>query len=255
MTPRHSTDVITRALWISATWLALAATAVLVAGCGGSSSSADSASAQVTKAQALAYANAINLRAADVPGLEESGRSTKREMAAGPFGRQLDRCEGTAARDDVVIGISSPRFVDISSRPLQSVRSGVYFFKNEALAHRYLAGADNARFAACVKTVFFNEPKTITREGSKVAQPMFSDPHISTLPASLPGVRTYGLRLAVHAAFGGPDGSESYEDFLSFVRGDTVITLNATSEAHPFPAATEQHLLSLLYTRAEAHSV
>ncbi len=68
-------------------------------------------------------------------------------------------------------------------------------------------------------------------------------------------MRAYRLRLAVHSAFGGPDGSESYEDFPSFVKGDAVITLNATSEVHPFPAATEQHLLSLLYSRAEAHKL
>jgi hypothetical protein len=81
---------------------------------------------------------------------------------------------------------------------------------------------------------------------------MFSDPHVSTLPAFLPGVRTYGLRLAAHAAFGGPDGSEPYGDFLSFVMGDAVITLNATSEVHPFPAATERRTLARLYRRAQS---
>lgn len=44
--------------------------------------------------------------------------------------------------------------------------------------------------------------------------------------------------------------------------GDAVITLNATSitlgatsEAHPFPAATERRLIALLYSRAEAYKL
>ena len=283
MTRRHSIDVIRRALWISATWLALATTAMFAAGCGGNSR-ADSASAQVTNAQAVAYANAVNLRAADVPGLQEGRRPAKRQTAAGPFGRGMDGCVSAAARAGLVIGISSPRFVHLDSRPIQSVSSGsllhpislpnqsvssgVYFFNSEALALQYLAAPDSARFAACLETVASNQPKTVTCEGSKVAQPESSDPHVSTLPASLPlitvsprtsssagsGVRTYGLQRTAHPACG-RRGSENYEDFLSFVRGDAVITLTAFSEAHPFPAASERRLIALLYSRAEAHSV
>ena len=267
------------------TMLALATTAMFAAGCGGSSSSADSASAQVTNAQAVAYANAVNLRAADVPGLEEGRRPAKRQTAAGPFGRGMDSCVSAAARAGLVIGISSPRFVHLDSRPIQSVNSGnllhpislpnqsvssgVYFFNSEALALQYLAAPNTAGFAACVETVFSNEPKTITCEGSKVAQPESSDRHVSTLPASLPlftlsprtssslgsGVRTYGLQRTAHPACGRRAGSENYEDFLSFVRGDAVITLTAFSEAHPFPAASERRLIALLYTRVEAHKL
>ena len=242
--------------------LALSVTTMLLTGCGKSNS------ASPNSAQALAYADAINLRAADVPGLEEGRRPAKRQTAAGPFGRQLDRCESAAARAGLVIGISSPRFDHLSSLPLQGVGSGVYFFKSEALAHQYLAAPNTAGFAACLETVVSNEPKTVTCEGSKVAQPMSSDPHLSTLPASLPlftvsprtstspgsGVRTYGLQLTAHPACGRRGGSENYEDFLSFVMGDAVITLNAFSQAHPLPAASERRLIALLYSRAEAHN-
>lgn len=242
------------------TMLALSATAMLFAGCD-SSTHASSISAPIgadkpiANPQAVAYSDAVNLTAADVPGLQAARHQPKRETAAGPYRGAMNRCDNAAARAGEVIGITSPTFVHLSSRPLQSVSSGVYFFKSEALAHQYLAVPDSARFAACVKTVASNEPKTITREGSKVAEPMFSDPHVWTLPASLPGVRAYGLRLAAHSAFGGPGGSESHEDFISFVMGDAVITLTATGQAHPFPAATERRLLSLLYSRAEAHQV
>jgi hypothetical protein len=245
--------------------LAFGVTGALAAGCGsGGAASASSASFGANlpptiqaKAQAVAFADAVNLRAADVPGLQAARHQPKRETVAGPYRGAMNRCDKAAARAGEVIGISSLTFVHLSSRLLQgvSVSSGVYFFRSKALAHQYLAVPNSARFAACVKTVASNEPKTITREGSKVAEPMFSDPHISTLSASLPGVRTYGLRLAAHAAFGTSDGSESYGDFLSFVMGDAVITLNTTSEVHPFPAETERRILARLYRRAQAHSL
>jgi hypothetical protein len=238
--------------------LALAVTGALSAGCGSSGSASASnasvgASIPFTKAQAVAYADAVNLRAADVPGLQAARHQPNREAADGPYRGGMNRCEDVAALPGDVIGISSPRFVHIGSLPLRSVSSGVYYFKSEALAHQYLAAPESARFAACLETVASNQPKTVTCEGSNVAEPMSSDPHLSTLPASLPGVRTYGLRLAVHSACGAPGRSESFEDFLSFVKGNAVITLNAVSGSHPFQAAGERRLLARLYRRAQAH--
>jgi hypothetical protein len=153
----------------------------------------------------------------------------------------------------VVFGISSQRFVHLRP-PLESVGSGVYYFKGDALAREYLAAADGLRFAACVKAAASNEPKTMTREGSKVAEPMFSDARLSRLPVSLPGAQAYGLRLAAHSPLSDPGGPESYTDFLSFVKGDAVITLTAIGKTHPFPAATERRTLARLYRRAHAHS-
>ena len=248
------------------TLLFLSVTAMLLAGCG-SSTDASSISASVgadrpiSRGQGVAYAHAVNLRAADIPGLQAGLRHVKRETTSGPFGAAIDRCESDTAHAGEIIGVISQSFTRSNARhhggafndsllPLESVHSGVYFFNSEALAHQYLAVADSARFAACVETVFSHEPKTVTREGSKVAEPMFSDPHVSTLPASTPGLRAYGLRLAAHSAIG---DSESYQDYVSFVMGDAVITLNTTGIPHPFPTVTERRLLALLYRRAKAH--
>lgn len=94
------------------------------------------------------------------------------------------------------------------------------------------------------------------REGSKVVEPMFSDPQVFTsLPVSLPGVQTYGLRLAAHSALGVRGGVESYDDFVSFMTGDAVITLDASGEGRPVPASTERRILAGLYRRAQGHPV
>jgi hypothetical protein len=239
--------------------LALAATAMLLSGCG-SSSHASSVGAPVgadkpiPSPQAVTYADAVNLRAGDVPGLQQAHLKPRAETSDGPFGAAIDGCESAAARAGVVIGITSQRYVHLSS-PLQSVGSGVYYFNSEALAREYLTAAHNPRFAACVKTVASNGAKAGTREVSKVAEPMFNEPRLSTLPASLPGVPAYGLRLATHPSRAGPGRSEAYTDFLSFVKGDAVIMLTAIGQTHPFPAARERRLLALLYNRAEAHSL
>jgi hypothetical protein len=236
--------------------LALSVTAML-AGCG-SSTHAFSASAStradkpISSARAVAYANAVNLRAADVPELQAARHKPRAETANGPFGAAMDGCESAAVRAGDVFGINSQRFVHLSS-PLQSIGSGVYYFKSEALAHDYLAAADSPRFAACVKTIAANEPKTVTKEGSKVAEPMFSDAQVVPIPVPSRGVPGYGLRLAVHSPLGGRGGSESYTDFLSFVKGDAVITLTAIGKGRPFPAAGKQRLLALIHGRAEAH--
>jgi hypothetical protein len=237
--------------------LALSVTAMLLAGCGSSThvsstSPPTRAPKPISSAQAVAYANAVNLRAADVPGLQAALHKPRAETANGPFGAAMDRCQSAAVRAGDVFAISSQRFVHLSL-PLQSVGSGVYYFNSETLAHEYLATASTPRFAACVKTLAADEPKTVTREGSKVAEPMFSRPRLLPLPVSLPGVQTYGLRLAVRSPLGRRGSVGSYTDFLSFVTGDAVITLTAVGQGRPFPAAGEQRLLALLHDRAEAH--
>jgi len=233
--------------------LALAAIAMLVAGCSGStyasSTGAPVGDKPFSSAPAIAYARAVNLSAPDVPRLQAALRKPRAETTDGPFGAAMDGCETTAARGGVDFAISSQRFVHLTS-PLQSVGSGVYYFKSEALAREYLTVAHSPRFAACVKTVASNGAKAVTREGSKVAEPMFIDPHLSALPVSLPGVHTYGLRLAARSPLVARGGPEAYTDFLSFVKGDAVITLTAIGQSHPFPAGSERRLLSLLYTRA-----
>ncbi len=239
------------------TILALAATAMLLAGCGNSTHASSvgapvGADKPIPSPQAVAYADAVNLRATDVRGLQAARLKPRAETADGPFGDAIDGCESAAARAGVVFGITSQRYVHLSS-PLQSVGSGVYYFKSEALAREYLTAAHSPRFAACVKTVASNGAKTVTREGSKVAEPMFIDLRLSTLPDSLPGVQAYGLRLATDPSLDGHGGSEAYTDFLSLVKGDAVITLTAIGQTHPFPAARERQLLALLYSRAETH--
>jgi hypothetical protein len=44
-------------------------------------------------------------------------------------------------------------------------------------------------------------------------------------------------------------------DILGFVYGPTEVSLLSFGVPEPFPAATEQHLFSLLLQRAKAHGI
>jgi hypothetical protein len=81
-----------------ATMLVLTATGALAAGCGSSSGSSASsgspiAGTSITKAQATAYAQAVNLGAADVPGttiIKAEGEGKALTVA----GVEFERCAG-----------------------------------------------------------------------------------------------------------------------------------------------------------------
>jgi hypothetical protein len=198
----------------------------------------------------VAFAEAVNLRAADVPLLRPAISKRRAETSGGPFGDAIDSCESAPVRAGESFGISSQRYVHLSP-PLQSVGSGVYWFKSEALAREYLDAAYTRRFASCVKTAAAEEQGG---EGVQAAPPMFHDPRLSRIPISLPGARAYGLRLAAGASLGGPGAHEAYTDFLSFVQGDALITLTAIGQGRPFPAAQQRRLLSTIHLRAQAHA-
>src|ERR1700733_13687959 len=86
----------------------LAATACLTTGCaGGGLASRAIPVASATKAQ-LAFAEAINLRPGDAPGLL-AGRRPVRYAAvhSGPLGSGLERCDGSHARADEVLALRS----------------------------------------------------------------------------------------------------------------------------------------------------
>jgi hypothetical protein len=49
--------------------------------------------------------------------------------------------------------------------------------------------------------------------------------------------------------------SHVYIDVLGFISGASEIDLTAVGFPHPVPAEAEQRLMSLLYTRAQAHKL
>jgi len=236
--------------------LPLAATAMLLAGCGKSNPASPSRVNPRVTAQDLVYADAINLRASDVPKLAGNEVKPRPAMGPGPLGETVEACDGADESGTEILGIGSERRRNqgaLISRPFDIVGSEVYLFPSAALAHRDFTAADRPRVRACWAHAIPSE--VLTRQPE---EPPYTQIEVSALPSPLRGVPVYGLRMKAAYAFGPPSPtgrSNYYEDRFGFMIGRALVTLTDAGDPQPFPAATEHRLLSLLYTRAEAHKL
>ena len=216
---------------IAATWLVLSATVVLVAGCGdGTSVSASTSAGPVTEAQLVAYAHAVNLRPADLP--EAVARGPAETMKHRRSESPLLRCTGLTSAQNVLA---------IASRSLNGpggevIQSAVLAMPSTAVATAYVAAFSTSRGRKCLE-------RTVSGTQAKV---------ISAISLAVPvGPGSVGVRTRVR--FGRPGFAQLYIDEFFFVAGPTVVSLIASYGEKPTAPATEDRLLSLLYSRAEAH--
>jgi len=223
-----------------ATMLAIAATAMLAAGCGGGSS-AGSATAPITKARATAYAKAVNLKPADLPGM--SVQSPEGSAPAGPLGGEAARCSGAVNPALMVARIRSANF---SGAAHELIRSTVIVWPSVALATRDQVVGRSQRALLCAQRLFSRE--LAQRIGVKFHVGQVRVSRLAPLPG-VPG--SFGVRIET-PILGAHTGSD-YVDAVASVYGRSAVTLYATGVLRPVPEATERRLLSLLYNRAEAH--
>ena len=250
-------------LRIRLTALTLALTSFLVGGCGSTHRAparrvvdldqlfntlgGSSASESATKKRVVAFAHAVNLRAADAPGM--ISRIPEGEVIGPTLGGELAHCDGGLGPAIEVVGIESRSFHRPVHRegdrltllPIEGIRSEVYFLGGEALANQDTRTTSSAPARACLKHI---------RERGKPPQiEAEREVEVSVLPARLRGIKTYGLRVT--------NGSRTlgvgYEDIFGFAVGPFEVVLRAFGDPKPIGHITEQRLLSLLYSRAEAH--
>lgn len=231
---------------IIAIMLVLAGAGGLATGCGGANSApktgASGASSAVTKAHASAYAHAVNLRAADVPGLAFVSAET--ETAKGGFATELTRCGG-ALPGTQAGSIHSARFTRGSGPGLETVKSGVQVVASAAVAARNVAANQSAGVRACFA-------RAVRSLGPA------PDLHvaISSLPTRLAGVEaSFGLRIGVVSTPPRERPFRVYQDILGFASGPAEIALTTTRTrvSGTTPSASERRLLSLLYRRASTY--
>jgi hypothetical protein len=228
--------------------LALAATGMLLAGCG-RSTHASSISAPVgagkliSTAQAVAYAHAVNLKPADLPGM--SVQSPEGDAPAGPLRGEAARCAGAVNPDLAVAKIRSANF---SGAAHELIRSAVIVWPSVALATRNQAVGRSRRALLCAQRLISREFAQRIGVKSHVGQVRVS--RLAPLPG-VPGSVGIRIKTSILGAHAGSD----YVDAGAFVYGRSIITLYATGILQPVPEATESRLLSLLYTRAEAHKL
>ena len=259
--------------------LVLLASSGLLAACGGSYSAASSHSAAVSvapaatttatpptvatgsspsaaralsKAQAQAFARAVNLRAADVPGFKVSAEhGHEHETAAEKrLEGELTRCAGGAARDLQVAEVSSKEFEREDKSGAQNLQSGITIEQTPALAAKELAAVRSERGRTCILHYV-----TLLFKGQKYEGASVGHVSVSSGSPSAPGTTGgFGLRITTtitlhHIKI------PFYMDFFGFVYGPAEVMLRSFSLPEPLPTATEERLFSLLLQRAKAHGI
>ena len=248
--------------------LVLLATGVLLLGCGRGGHSAAAGARATTgtrsgpnaappasgarpgaKALALAYARAVNLTAADVPGFRRSPESRERETASGEqVERAMVRCVGGRAGGRGLAELSSSNFERQTATLSASVSSQVSVARTPALASSELAQIRSPRARGCLERYLDLLFKGRQYHGA------FSAVSVATGTPPAPGATgSFGWRISSTITVHGIR-VPLYLDILGFVDGPAEVSLMSSGLPRPFPAAAEQQLFLLLLKRAESRS-
>jgi hypothetical protein len=217
----------------------------------GSIAAAGAANRSVTKAQAIAFARAVNLRQSDLPGFNgSSGRHEQETPKENRLQAQLARCAGTVSAKYQVAEASSKEFEREENVASLKVQSGVTVMQSPALAARELAAVHSKRGRECLSTYVTALFKTHKYDGASVGPVSVSS---GSPPA--PGVTgSFGLRVTTTIVLHNVS-IPFYMDSLGFVDGPAEVSLNTFGLPTPFPAATEERLYQLLLSRSKAHGL
>jgi hypothetical protein len=175
-----------------------------------------------------------------------------KETAAGKrSGAEFVRCYGGVSPARRLLKIRSPEFSAGRAAQGQIIQSTVEVWPTSALAARNNA----AYFSSRGRTCFLRELTSLHRQLNKqrAGKLQFGPLRIGTLPDPLAGVSHSYLRtIAETLERNGQIRVHIYRDIFTFISGAAEIEPEATGYSQPVPTATEERLLLLLVSRAEA---
>lgn len=206
---------------------------------------------RLTEAQARAYAGAVNLRPADVPGFAATARSTERNSTGErQLERQLMRCVGvahTAGAGPAPAEHRSREFKRVRSNLDESVSSAVSFQATAALARAELALLRSSRTRTCLEHYLSALLRAGGLGGSfrKVSVAQGTPPAPGTSGGFAWRITALVSVRSITVPF--------YLDILGFVYGSSQVRLLSSSLLVPFPASGQEQLFSELLARARAH--
>jgi hypothetical protein len=240
---------------------------IVAAGCGGAGKSSSTSATQgsgsthtavaagpITRARAVAYAQAVNLMAADVPGAKIT-KPEHQSAAPSPASVQYTRCAGGVSPARKVADIDSATFRTGTGLAGSRVKSSVTVLPSAALATRNFAAARSPQGRRCLATLL---PQAL--ENNPKTRGHFAGTSTSALPSPLPtGTQSFGVRVATtftsKSAAGRAIQLPIYIDEFVLLAGAAEVNLSAFSLTGPVPTAGLGHLLSLLNGRAQANKL
>jgi hypothetical protein len=203
-----------------------------------------------SRAQALAFAHAVNLSVADIP--EASVEKKHTAAATASERRESQACERRAGwrNPHTIAQASSPKLKRGQELEIERVTSSVSVLGSEQAVARQFALLSSPPVRACLARVLAH-----SLDDRRISEARWGHVSISRLPVNAPGTSaTFGLRVLATLELPFSEVSVPfYEDVLGFAIGRAQVVLAAASATQPVPATTEQELLSLLLARARAH--
>jgi hypothetical protein len=208
-----------------------------------------SASRSPSRAEASAFARAVNLTAADVPGFTASPAQAGNAAHERQLERTMLRCAGASGSgkaDNAVAEAGSKSFALKRGVVNLTVSSEVSVEPSQGLAAGELGAIRSARVRGCF-TRYLNQ----AIRSQKIPGATIGKVSIQSGNPPAPGTSGgFGWRITVPLTVR-QISVAYYLDILGFVYGPTVVTLVSTGLLQPFPAAAQQHLFSLLLGRAK----
>jgi hypothetical protein len=203
----------------------------------------------ITKPRALAFAGAVNLTAADVPGFTVSAEHQHDTTQERRLERELLHCVGGAGSRTELAEESSKNF-ELERGILQlSVSSQVSVAQTPATAAGELSAIRSAHVQACLSYYVGQLLKSQHYPGGVTVGPVSI---VSGTPPAHGTTGGFGWRVTARLTIPGVAVPVPfYLDILGFVYGPSTVTLFSTGALRPFPAAAQQHLFSLLLSRAK----
>jgi hypothetical protein len=242
----------------------LAASTCLCAGCGAGHESAahspavpargraHSARAAITKAQAVAYAHAVNLRATDVPGM--TSNSSEGEVPGvspnGASSAEFVHCYGGVSPARRVVKMHSPQFSAGRAAEYRSLESRVEVWPSSSLAVRNNSAYQSARGRRCFLRFLRADNTQLNEQRSGRLQ--LGPVRVSTVAYPLPGgSHSYRRTVSESLVRGRRVRVHIDHEIFTFLRGPAEVELIATRVSDPFSPVTQGRLVLALLNRAE----
>jgi hypothetical protein len=229
----------------------------LLAGCGSANAPVAHAIAPapeaITKAQAVAYTHAVNLRAGDLPGFSTIG-SEAEAPEPGRYGRQAILCSRGVNSPRRIVQVHSAEFTAGRALYGEVLKSTVEVWPTPALVALNNVRSHNARGQRCLKRFLEADHKQINRErdGREQIGPFT----ITIVPNPLPGV-SHSFLMTINETRllrTGPIRAHIYRDVFGFIAGPAEIELEAIGLGHPVPTPAEAKALLVLLDRATGNA-
>lgn len=203
--------------------------------------------AGLTRARALAFAAAVNLRSDDVPGLHAANKPDSQSASGKAVEHELERCIGVSGGNQLAEA-GSKDFEHSGGISQFDISSNVSVSKSAALATSELAKLRSAHTKDCLKRYL-----TLLFKGSSYRGAVIGPVSVAEGSPPAPGTSgSIGLRISTSITVR-TIRIPFYLDILGFVYGPAEVSLLSSGLPVPFPAATQQHLFLSLLARAKAH--